>query len=90
MSVARQEPANRRPGFPRLGLQEQVRRIVEYGRQRHVDVVPCMEFYGHLHDVFRLERYAHLAALPYGGEINPRLPEVRAILKELLAESLQK
>ncbi len=66
--------------------QEQVRRIIEYGRERHVDVVPCMEFYGHLHDVFRLERYARLSALPYGGEINPRLPEVRALMKEWVAQ----
>ena len=74
-------------GYPLINpgaryTQEQVRRIIDYGKLRHVDVVPCMEFYGHLHDVFRLERYAGLAAIPYGGEINPRRAEVRAILKD--------
>lgn len=54
--------------------QEQVRRIVAYGRERHVDVVPCVELYGHLHDVFRLEKYADLAPLRYGGEFDPRNP----------------
>jgi len=42
---------------------EQVRRTVAYARQRHVDVVPCVELYGHLHDLFRVERYADLDAL---------------------------
>ena len=78
-------------GYPLINpgaryTQEQVRDIIKYARQRHVDVVPCMEFYGHLHDVFRLERYARLSALPYGGEINPGNPEVRAMLKDWLAQ----
>ncbi len=64
--------------------QEQVRRIIEYARARHVDIVPCMEFYGHLHDVFRVERYAGMSALPYGGEIDPRRSDVRAMLKDWL------
>ena len=61
--------------------QEQVRRIVAYGRERHIDVVPCLELYGHLHDLFRVERYAELAALPHGGEFDPRQPEVQALLE---------
>ncbi len=78
-------------GYPLINpgaryTQEQVRRIIEYARLRHVDVVPCMEFYGHLHDVFRLERYSRMSALPYGGEINPRLPEVRGMLREWLTQ----
>lgn len=49
-----------------------IRRIIAYARARHIDVVPCVELYGHLHDLFRLEHYARLAGLPHGGEINPR------------------
>ena len=50
-------------GYPLINpgaryTQEQVRRIIQYARERHVDVVPCLEFYGHLHDLFRIERYA--------------------------------
>jgi hexosaminidase len=59
-----------------------VRRIIEYGRQRHIDVIPCLELYGHLHDLFRVERYAELAALPHGGEFNPRNPKVMALLTD--------
>jgi hexosaminidase len=73
-------------GYPLINpgaryTQEQVRRIIDYARLRHVDVVPCMEFYGHLHDVFRLERYSRMSGLPYGGEINPRREDVRAMLR---------
>jgi hypothetical protein len=66
--------------------QQQVRRIVAYARQRHVDVVPCLEFYGHLHDLFRLERYADLAALPHGGELNPRNPKMQKMVEDWVAQ----
>lgn len=61
---------------------QQIRQIINYARERHIDVVPCMELYGHLHDLFRVERYADLAALPHGGEINPRNPKVQALLHD--------
>jgi hypothetical protein len=60
--------------------QDEIRRIVAFGRERHVDVVPCMELYGHLHDLFRVERYADLAILPHGSEFDPRNPQVAALL----------
>ncbi|MFB3922181.1 MAG: beta-N-acetylhexosaminidase [Terriglobia bacterium] len=59
---------------------EQVRRIVAYGRERHIDVIPCLELYGHLHDLFRVERYSDLAAVPHGSEFNPLNPDVKALL----------
>ena len=60
--------------------QDEIRRLVAYARDRHVDMVPCMELYGHLHDLFRVERYAHLAILPHGREFDPRNPQVPALL----------
>jgi hexosaminidase len=60
--------------------QDEVRRIVAYARERHIDVVPCMELYGHLHDLLRVERYADLGALPHGSELNPRNPQVAILL----------
>ncbi len=62
--------------------QDQVRRIVAYGRERHIDVVPCVELYGHLHDVFRLEKYADLAPLRYGGEFDPRNPAIMPLIQD--------
>ena len=49
----------------------QVRRIIAYGRERHVDVVPNLELYAHLHDVFRVEKYSDLAPLPHGESSIP-------------------
>src|SRR5690242_13641779 len=66
--------------------QEQVRRIIEYARLRHVDVVPCLEYFGHLHDLFRLERWADMAALPHGGDINPRHPRTQAFLEDAIGQ----
>jgi hexosaminidase len=59
---------------------EEVRRIVDYGRQRHVDIVPCLELYGHLHDVFRVEQFSDLSLPRYGGEFDPRNPKVLHVL----------
>jgi len=74
-------------GYPLINpgaryTESQIRRIIDYARERHVDIVPCLELYGHLHDVFRVERYADLAALPHGGEINPRDPRVQSMLHD--------
>ncbi len=59
-----------------------IRRIIGYARERHIDVVPCVELYGHLHDLFRLEHYADLAGVPHGGEINPRDPRAIALTED--------
>ncbi len=66
--------------------EEQVRRIIDYARARHVDVVPCAELYGHLHDLFRVERYADLALIPHGGEINPRNERTQALVADWIQQ----
>jgi hexosaminidase len=65
---------------------QDIRTIVDYARQRHIDVVPCVELYGHLHDLFRLERYSDMAALSHGGEANPADPRVQKILEDWLRQ----
>jgi hexosaminidase len=62
--------------------QDAVRRIIAYARQRHVDVVPCLEFYGHLHDLFRIEQYADLAPITHGTEINPTKPQMQQLIAD--------
>src|SRR5579863_1395828 len=74
-------------GYPLINFgarytEPQIRRIIDYAKERHVDIVPCLELYGHLHDLFRVERYADLAALPHGGEINPSNPRVQSLLHD--------
>ena len=76
-------------GFPLLNpegrfTKDQVRRIIACGRERHIDVVPCLELYGHLHDLFRVERYADLAAVSHGSEFNPLKPPVLDLLTNWL------
>jgi hexosaminidase len=64
----------------------QVRDLIAYARERHVDVIPNQELYGHLHDLFRMERYSKLAPIPYGGEFRPEDPRVTAILTDWIGQ----
>jgi hypothetical protein len=66
---------------------DEVRHIIEYARQRHVDVVPCMELYGHLHDLFRVEKFADLGLPRHGDEFDPRNSRVLAVLDDWVAQT---
>ncbi len=65
---------------------EQVKEIIEYARARHIDVIPNMELYGHLHDLFRLEHYADLSVVPHGGEFIPDDPRVKPLLDDWITQ----
>jgi hypothetical protein len=65
---------------------EQVREIIGYARERHIDVIPNMELYGHLHDLFRLEHYADMAVIPHGGEFSPNDPRVKPLLEDWITQ----
>ena len=72
-------------GYPLLNpegrlTKDAVRRIVTYGRERHIDVIPNLELYAHLHDLFRLEEYSQLSDVAHGVEFNPSDPGVMALL----------
>jgi hypothetical protein len=69
--------------------QDEVRRIVAYGRARHIDVIPCLELYGHQHDLFRVEEYATLADTPHGTEFDPRNPQVDSLLTDWVTQLAQ-
>jgi len=66
---------------------EEIRHIIDYGRQRHVDVVPCLELYGHLHDLFRVEQFSDLSLPRYGGEFDPRNPRVLQVLDDWVEQT---
>jgi hypothetical protein len=66
---------------------DEVRCVIEYARQRHIDVVPCMELYGHMHDLFRVEKFAELGLPRYGDEYDPRNPRVLAVLSDWVAQT---
>lgn len=65
---------------------EQVKEVIAYAKVRHVDVIPNMELYGHLHDLFRLEHYADLSVIPHGGEFKPRDPRVKPLLVDWIGQ----
>ncbi|MEJ7779816.1 MAG: beta-N-acetylhexosaminidase [Daejeonella sp.] len=52
---------------------EQIRDIIAYAKARHIDVIPNMELYGHLHDLFKLEHYSDLSVTPYGGSLSRKI-----------------
>jgi hexosaminidase len=81
-------------GFPLINpqgrfTQDQVQAIVLYGRERHIDVIPCLELYGHQHDLFRIEKYSTLSDLPHGTEFDPTNPQVAALLANWVSQFAQ-
>jgi hexosaminidase len=78
-------------GYPLLNPQArftkaQVRQIIAYGRERHIEIVPALELFGHLHDLFRIEKYSDLADFPHGGEFNPANPKVKIVLRDWVSQ----
>jgi rhamnogalacturonyl hydrolase YesR len=69
--------------------QEQIKGIIAYARERHVDVVPFVAFYGHLHDLLKREKYASLAIGKYGEELDPGNPQVRVVLQDWIKQYVQ-
>lgn len=60
----------------------QIQEIIAYAKERHIDVVPNVNLYGHLHDFFKYEHYADLAITPYGREFSSTNPRVEAIVAD--------
>ena len=78
-------------GYPTLNYQagytkEQVGSIIAYGRRKHIDVIPFLNLYGHLHELIRNEKYADLAIGKYGHELDPRNPKVNELLKDWIKQ----
>lgn len=74
-------------GYPVLNpdgrlSKDEVRRIIAYGRERHIDVIPNVELYAHLHDLFRVEEYSRLSDLSHGVEFDPSNPAVMSLLTD--------
>jgi hexosaminidase len=69
------------PEPARLSKQD-VREIVAYGRDRHVDVIPNFDLYGHQHDLFRVEQYSEMSDQPHGTEFEVRNPKVMPLMTD--------
>lgn len=71
------------PAPPNHGNQwtrAEIQDLVGYAQKRHIDVIPCVEFYGHLHDLLATEHESALGAMRHGGELNPTLPAAQALV----------
>jgi hexosaminidase len=78
-------------GYPLINYnacytQEQIKSIVAYGLEKHVDVIPFVAFYGHLHELLRVEKYAGLGIGKYGHDLDPRNPGVQTVLKSWIKQ----
>lgn len=72
--------------FKQSYSKDQIRDIIRYGMERHIDVIPFMAFYGHQHDLVKLERFADLGIGDYGHEFDPRKPAVTDLLKNWIKQ----
>ena len=52
----------------------EIRELVAYARNYHVELVPEQQTFGHLHKALRLEKYTDLAETPYGDVLSPQQP----------------
>jgi hexosaminidase len=78
-------------GYPLLNPEgryskAQIRRLIAYARERHIDVVPMFELYGHIHDLLRIEHYSSLGSFPHGPEVDPANPEVMKVFSDWIAQ----
>jgi hypothetical protein len=66
---------------------EDVRSLVEYARQYHIEVIPEQEAFGHLHHVLKHESYTALGETPHGHVLAPEdsatLPLIRQWFLEI-------
>jgi hypothetical protein len=78
-------------GYPLINYnacysREQIKRIVAYSREKHMDVIPFVNFYGHLHELLRLEKYTSLGIGKYGHDLDPSNPGVQTLLKDWIKQ----
>jgi hexosaminidase len=64
----------------------EIKEIVAYSRNYHVELVPEQQTFGHLHKALRLEKYAELAETPYGDVLSPQQPGSYKLVADLYKE----
>ncbi len=68
--------------FPAADLKE----IVAYAKNYHVEIVPQQQTFGHLHKVLKYEKYNELAEVPYGDVLSPQEADSYKFVGDLFAE----
>lgn len=65
---------------------DDVRELIAYAAQYHIDVIPEQEAFGHLHHVLKYELYSDLAETPHGHVLAPGKPGSMALITSWFAE----
>lgn len=83
------------PQHPEIGqghdpiTPEEMKELVDYAEQRHVDVIPFQQSFGHLHYLLEVPAYQHLAYDPEKRwSLDPRAPESYDLLRDLYRSQL--
>jgi hexosaminidase len=67
---------------------EEVVALDTYCRDRYVDLVPCLQSFGHMRRILELPEYAHLAESGARWSVAPVLEESYALLDDMYADHL--
>ena len=65
---------------------EELKEIVAYARNYHVEIVPQQQTFGHLHKVLKFEKYNALAEIPYGDVLTPQEADSYKFVADLYKE----
>ena len=65
---------------------EELKEIVAYAKNYHVEIVPEQQTFGHLHKVIKFEKYNRLAEVPYGDVITPQEEDSYKFVADLYKE----
>ncbi len=65
---------------------QELKEIVAYAKNYHVEIVPEQQTFGHLHKVIKFEKYNRLAEVPYGDVITPQEEDSYKFVADLYKE----
>jgi hexosaminidase len=64
----------------------ELKEIVAYAKNYHVEIVPQQQTFGHLHKVLKYEKYNRLAEVPYGDVLTPQEADSYQFVADLYKE----
>jgi hypothetical protein len=65
---------------------DDVRALIAYAKQYHIDVIPEQEAFGHLHHLLKYELYSALGETPHGHVLAPGQPGSMELIRQMFAE----
>jgi hypothetical protein len=64
---------------------DQVRDLVAYAAQYHIEIIPEQEAFGHLHHVLKYELYSPLGETPHGHVLAPGQPGALPLIRQFFS-----